>query len=107
MNELEEELEKDEERVEMGMERMKELRIVRINMEEIKLIENIMKRYKEMKRRRGIMEFEEMIKRKVEMIERNGEGKWVKYKIERGIDNILVDEEKDKRKDKWKVIRML
>ncbi len=41
------------------------------------------------------------------LLARDGAGQWVQYKLDRGIDHILVDEAQDTSPDQWQVIRML
>ncbi|WLU28713.1 double-strand break repair helicase AddA [Brucella abortus] len=105
--EFEEEFDTAAARVEMGLDRLKELRLVRLNLAALTLIDNLLQRYHDLKRRRGLLDFEDLITRTVALLARNGAGQWVQYKLDRGIDHILVDEAQDTSPDQWQVIRML
>ncbi|MFC4624489.1 double-strand break repair helicase AddA [Daeguia caeni] len=94
-------------RIEIGLDRLTELRLVRINLAALTLIDNLLQRYHELKRQRGLLDFEDLITRTVALLARNGAGQWVQYKLDRGIDHILVDEAQDTSPDQWQVIRML
>ncbi len=94
-------------RVEQGLDRLKELRLVRLNLAALTLIDNLLQRYHDLKRQRGLLDFEDLITRTVALLARNGAGQWVQYKLDRGIDHILVDEAQDTSPDQWQVIRML
>ena len=95
------------EQVEKGLDRMKELRLVRFNLSALTLIDNLLQRYHDLKRKRGLLDFEDLITRTVSLLARDGAGQWVQYKLDRGIDHILVDEAQDTSPDQWQVIRML
>ncbi len=94
-------------RVEQGLDRLKELRLVRLNLAALTLIDYLLQRYHDLKRQRGLLDFEDLITRTVALLARNGAGQWVQYKLDRGIDHILVDEAQDTSPDQWQVIRML
>ncbi|WHS32020.1 double-strand break repair helicase AddA [Brucella sp. NM4] len=94
-------------RVEMGLDRLKELRLVRLNLAALTLIDDLLQRYHDLKRKRGLLDFEDLITRTVALLARDGAGQWVQYKLDRGIDHILVDEAQDTSPDQWQVIRML
>ncbi len=94
-------------RVELGLDKIKELRLIRLNLAGLTLIDNLLQRYHDLKRKRGLLDFEDLITRTVALLARDGAGQWVQYKLDRGIDHILVDEAQDTSPDQWQVIRML
>ncbi|MBV2142067.1 double-strand break repair helicase AddA [Falsochrobactrum sp. TDYN1] len=94
-------------RIELGLDRIRELRLVRLNLAALTLIDNLLQRYHDLKRKRGLLDFEDLITRTVALLARDGAGQWVQYKLDRGIDHILVDEAQDTSPDQWQVIRML
>ena len=94
-------------RVEQGLDRIKQIRLLRLNLSALVLIENLLHRYLDLKRRKGLLDFEDLITRTVALLSREGAGQWVQYKLDRGIDHILVDEAQDTSPDQWQVIRML
>lgn len=90
-----------------GLQRLKELRLVRLNLAVYTLLDDLIARYQKMKRQRGLLDFEDLITRTVALLARDGAGQWVQYKLDRGIDHILVDEAQDTSPDQWRIIRML
>jgi len=64
-------------------------------------------RYEHMKAARGFLDFNDLITRTVRLLARPDVGPWVSYKLDRGIDHILVDEAQDTSPDQWKVVGML
>lgn len=94
-------------RVYEALDRLKQLRLIRLNLSAFVLIDDLLTRYQAMKRSRGLLDFEDLITRTVSLLAREGAGHWVQYKLDRGIDHILVDEAQDTSPDQWQVIRML
>lgn len=93
--------------VHKGLDRLKLLRLIRLNLAAFTLIDDLLSRYEKMKRNRGLLDFEDLINRTVSLLSRNGAGMWVQYKLDRGIDHILVDEAQDTSPEQWQVINML
>lgn len=63
--------------------------------------------YEGLKRRRGKLDFDDLVARTASLLDRDGAGPWVHYKLDRGIDHILVDEAQDTSPDQWAVIEKL
>ncbi len=63
--------------------------------------------YEELKKRRSQLDFEDLIARSAELLMRADVGAWVHYKLDQGIDHILVDEAQDTSPVQWSVIRSL
>lgn len=71
------------------------------------LIQDLLKRYHTIKRARGLLDFGDLISRVLALLKRNGGGQWVQYKLDQGIDHILVDEAQDTGPEQWEIIRLL
>ena len=54
----------------------------------------------------GALDFADLIHRTLELLER-GAAAWVLYKLDRGIDHVLVDEAQDTNPDQWQILRRL
>ncbi|MBB4066878.1 double-strand break repair helicase AddA [Gellertiella hungarica] len=63
--------------------------------------------YEDLKRRRCYLDFEDLIVRTADLLTRSDAGPWVHYKLDQGIDHILVDEAQDTSPDQWRIIRAL
>ncbi|TJW32623.1 MAG: double-strand break repair helicase AddA, partial [Mesorhizobium sp.] len=59
------------------------------------------------KRRRGFLDFNDLITRTVSLLARPDAGPWVQYKLDQGIDHILLDEAQDTSPDQWEVVKRL
>jgi len=59
------------------------------------------------KQRRGWLDFDDLILRAHDLLSRPGIAEWVLYRLDGGIDHILVDEAQDTSPLQWKVIDLL
>ncbi len=64
-------------------------------------------RYEQLKRGRGLLDFNDLIVRTVNLLSRADAGPWVQYKLDQGIDHILLDEAQDTSPEQWEVVRKL
>jgi ATP-dependent helicase/nuclease subunit A len=64
-------------------------------------------RYERLKRARGFLDFNDLIMRTVRLLARQDVGPWVQYKLDRGIDHILIDEAQDTSPEQWVIVRHL
>lgn len=64
-------------------------------------------RYEMLKRSRGFLDFNDLITRTVNLLARPDAGPWVQYKLDQGIDHILLDEAQDTSPDQWEVVKRL
>ncbi len=56
------------------------------------------------KRMRGALDFQDLVVRTADLLTRSGAASWVHYKLDRGLDHILVDEAQDTSPRQWQVI---
>jgi ATP-dependent helicase/nuclease subunit A len=64
-------------------------------------------RYEQLKAARGFLDFNDLIERTIRLLSRSDAGPWVQYKLDRGIDHILIDEAQDTSPEQWQVVRKL
>lgn len=64
-------------------------------------------RYERLKSARGFLDFNDLITRTVRLLSRADVGPWIQYKLDQGIDHILVDEAQDTSPDQWRVVARL
>ncbi|GHG13779.1 double-strand break repair helicase AddA [Paracoccus aerius] len=55
----------------------------------------------------GWLDFDDLIRRTAELLEESSMAQWVLWRLDGGIDHILVDEAQDTSPDQWRVIRRL
>lgn len=61
----------------------------------------------EAKQREGLVDFDDLIRRAASLLATQGLGEWIRYKLDRQFDHILVDEAQDTNEAQWKIIRAL
>ncbi|ASY64825.1 ATP-dependent nuclease subunit A [Sinorhizobium sojae CCBAU 05684] len=71
------------------------------------LAERLDRDYEEIKKARSQLDFEDLINRTAALLSRSDVGAWVHYKLDQGIDHILVDEAQDTSPAQWTIIQAL
>lgn len=61
----------------------------------------------EAKVREGLVDFDDLIRRAASLLAEPGLGEWIRYKLDRRFDHILVDEAQDTNEAQWSIIRAL
>ncbi len=70
------------------------------------LVAAIFARYEAAKAQRGKLDFDDLIDRTLALFERS-DARWVLYKLDSGIDHILVDEAQDTSPAQWRILEHL
>jgi ATP-dependent helicase/nuclease subunit A len=73
----------------------------------LRLADGAIAEYERLKMQRGVLDFEDLIVRTANLLARRDGGRWVHYKLDRGIQHILVDEAQDTSPRQWQVIASL
>ncbi len=63
--------------------------------------------YAEAKRRKGMVDFDDLIGWTVRLLREGEMAEWIRYKLDQGIDHILVDEAQDTNRDQWRIVDAL
>jgi ATP-dependent helicase/nuclease subunit A len=63
-------------------------------------------RYRKEKRRRGLVDYDDLIDKALDLL-RNTEAAWVHYKLDLGIDHLLIDEAQDTSTKQWEIVQRL
>jgi ATP-dependent helicase/nuclease subunit A len=66
----------------------------------------VVRKYEDAKERRGVLDFSDLVTKTVALLERE-ESAWVHFKLDGGIDHILVDEAQDTSPEQWRIIAKL
>lgn len=79
----------------------------------------VMKRYAVLKQEKGGLDFDDLILRTLDLLKgrtgrlsdlgnlHTGSAQWIMYKLDQGLDHILVDEAQDTNPEQWKIIEAL
>jgi ATP-dependent helicase/nuclease subunit A len=66
----------------------------------------VLDRYGKEKRRRGLVDYDDLIDKALDLL-RSTDAQWVHFKLDRGIDHLLIDEAQDTSAKQWEIIRLL
>ncbi|MDN3645605.1 double-strand break repair helicase AddA [Pontixanthobacter aestiaquae] len=64
-------------------------------------------RWDEAKKREGLIDFDDQIRRAAALLSRSDIADWIRYKLDRQFDHILIDEAQDTNEAQWSIIRAL
>jgi len=71
------------------------------------LVQEILTLYQEYKTRRCILDYDDLIQQTQKLFMQPGVASWVLYKLEGGIDHLLIDEAQDTNAAQWEIILKL
>ncbi|HYC63163.1 MAG TPA: double-strand break repair helicase AddA [Reyranellaceae bacterium] len=94
------------ERVRAVLDRANGAELVERTVALLRLGLDIVERYARTKRRRGALDYDDLIVATRRLLE-SASAAWVLYKLDGGIDHVLVDEAQDTNPDQWEVIGRL
>ncbi len=73
----------------------------------MRLAEAAMQRYHALKAQRAALDFDDLIRAAGSLLGDNHDAQWVLYKLDGGLDHILVDEAQDTSPTQWRVVEAL
>jgi ATP-dependent helicase/nuclease subunit A len=104
---IEDVLLREAERLARVLDRINGAALVERTMGLLRLGLDIAGRYAGAKRRRAALDYDDLIVATRRLLESADSAAWVLYKLDGGIDHVLVDEAQDTNPDQWEVIRRL
>jgi ATP-dependent helicase/nuclease subunit A len=104
---LEEMLDSECARLEALVERLRTAELYESSVAMLRLADAAIGEYERLKQRRGVLDFDDLVVRTVALLSRADAARWVQYKLDRGLDHILVDEAQDTSPRQWQVVRAL
>jgi len=100
-------LEKEQARVVQFCERLKAVTVARGTAALLRLGKALLDIYEEEKAARALLDYDDLIFKTGALLRRSGQAAWVLFKLDGGIDHILVDEAQDTSPEQWDVITAL
>ena len=89
------------------IEKIKTFNVFQSTKSIIVLANELIQRYNIFKQNHAKMDYNDMILLTKNLLENKNSAKWVLYKLDGGIDNILIDEAQDTSPDQWSIISSL
>ena len=81
--------------------------VIEATMALMRLGDAVLQKYSEAKARRAALDFEDLIARTKILLASRGSADWVLYKLDNGIDHLLVDESQDTSPEQWQIVMRL
>ena len=85
----------------------KALAVVAATLALTRLAGAVLQRYGRAKARRAALDYDDLIAKTVSLLHEKQWADWVLFKLDRGIDHILVDEAQDTSREQWHVVKAL
>jgi ATP-dependent helicase/nuclease subunit A len=104
---LDELIDKEVARLAALLERLRTTDLFESSAAMLRLADAAIAEYSRLKQRRGVLDFEDLVVRTVALLARSDAARWVQYKLDRGLDHILVDEAQDTSPRQWQVVKAL
>ncbi len=82
-------------------------RAARLTNASLTLIAAVRSEYAKAKERQGVLDYDDLIVKTLALLERGDAAGWVLYKLDNGIDHILIDEAQDTSPEQWRIVRKL
>ncbi|MCX2724374.1 double-strand break repair helicase AddA [Roseibium salinum] len=73
----------------------------------LRLAEAVIRHYEQAKTARGFLDFEDLVVKTATLLQKSDAAQWVQYKLDQGLDHILVDEAQDTSPRQWEVVQAL
>ncbi|MEM6901694.1 MAG: double-strand break repair helicase AddA [Pseudomonadota bacterium] len=67
----------------------------------------ILSAYTALKQRLGYLDFNDLILTSRDLLQADGKAAWVLYKLDQGIDHLLIDEAQDTNPEQWDIVRAI
>jgi ATP-dependent helicase/nuclease subunit A len=67
----------------------------------------VLEHYRRLKRERAVLDYDDLILSTIALLQKSDAAQWVLYKLDGGIDHILVDEAQDTSPQQWSIVAKL
>ncbi len=88
-------------------EQLSRVRLLEATRAALILAEKLNGDYESLKKQRSLLDFDDLIERTAALLKKSEIGPWVHFKLDQGIDHILVDEAQDTSPRQWEIIKSL
>lgn len=82
-------------------------RAARLTNASLTLIAAVRDEYSKAKEHRGVLDYDDLIVKALTLLEKADTAQWVLYKLDNGIDHLLIDEAQDTSPEQWRIVRKL
>lgn len=89
------------------LEQLKRVRVARDTVHVLTLAEAHSHLYTRAKAKKGALDFGDLVARTVDLLTRRASAAWVLYKLDGGVEHVLVDEAQDTAPQQWDILKAL
>lgn len=100
-------LEDKQNKLSVLLEKYQCAKVATLNMAAFQLCAVYLEIYTNLKKANGLLDFDDLIERTLHLLQRKGASQWVHYKLDQGLDHILLDEAQDTNPEQWQIIQLL
>lgn len=86
---------------------LKSHQLTEVTLALIGLIQHILKKYKNLKKEESFLDYSDLVSITKNLLKKSGMADWVLFKLDGGIDHILIDEAQDTNPEQWEIIRLI
>ena len=98
---------KEQQRVFAFSKKYQSFKVLQTTILAIKLAENLLRIYRHLKDVRGFLDYDDLILKTINLLEAKEATAWVLYKLDGGIDHLLIDEAQDTSPKQWQLVDAL
>lgn len=100
-------MQREAERIRDLDQKIKALRIARATAALVRLAVAVIDTYAELKQAKALLDYDDLILKARDLLSMEGVAPWVLFKLDGGLDHILIDEAQDTNPDQWQVVQHL
>lgn len=100
-------LAREQDRIVTVRENLRRMTTLHMTLDVLEVGDAFIQHYESAKRRRGVLDYDDLIRRTGDLVSPVGASAWVHYKLDGGMEHILVDEAQDTSPGQWRVVEAL
>ncbi len=97
----------EQDRLEKVRTQLRSARVAEATVQVLAMASAYAEAYRQAKDQRGALDFADLVSRTRQLVAERPDAAWVLYKLDGGIDHILVDEAQDTAPEQWDIVRRL
>lgn len=91
----------------LALEKINALQVLKCSWDLFHIGQAVLFRYEKLKRQRGVIDFDDQIEKSATLLTRSEIKDWIRYRLDSGIDHLLVDEAQDTSPKQWAIINAI
>lgn len=104
---VESEMRQEAERARTLFNDLKSVELIPFSMALVRIGKALTERYEALKNELSLLDYDDLIGKATDLLEESGAAAWVLYKLDGGIDHVLLDEAQDTSPAQWRIVKAL